>query len=183
MIQITRKIISRHPSSLRVSAPESMSAFNVALIPAGQDVPLDEFTQQLAEILENSSRVLHLNSTRLDHIYGQEGAAQTPLDDPTTPVLDSWMSEQETRYQYILYAADPVWSTWTRRCLRQADRILIVGQSHSDPAPGPIELALKSLEISARTELVLLHSPSVIGPSGTSQWLSQRQVHTHHQVR
>ncbi|UCC53870.1 MAG: cyclic nucleotide-binding domain-containing protein [Anaerolineaceae bacterium] len=183
MIQITRKIISRHPSSIRVSAPDSMSAFNVALVPASQDVPLDAFTQQLAACLEKSSRVLHLSSARFDHIYDHEGTAQTPLDDPMTPVLDSWMSEQETRYQYILFAADPVWSTWTRRCLRQADRILIVGQSHKDPTPGPVELALKSLEITTRTELVLLHSPSVTRPSGTSQWLSRRRVHAHYQVR
>jgi NTE family protein/lysophospholipid hydrolase len=183
MIQITRKIISRHPSSLRVSATDSISAFNVALVPAGQDVPLDAFAKQLAECLEKSSRVLLLSSARLDQLYGHQGAAQTPLDDPTTPVLDSWMSEQETRYQYIFYAADPIWTTWTRRCLRQADRILIVGKSGGDPAPGPVELGLQSLEISARTELVLLHSPSVTRPAGTSEWLSQRQVHAHHQVR
>ncbi len=183
MMQITRKIVLRHPSSLRASAAESINAFNVALIPINQDVPLDEFTQHLAESMASFGRILRLSSARLDHIYGQDGAAQTPLDDPTTPILDSWMSEQETKFQYILYAADPDWSTWTRRCLRQADRILIVGQSGGDPAPGSVELALNMLEVNARTELVILHPASVSRPSGTFEWLSRRQVHSHHHVR
>ena len=183
MIKITRKIISRHPSSLRVSELENMSAFNVALVAADENIPLEEFAQQLAESLGKSSRVLQLSSTRFDQLYGQEAAAQTRLDDPTIPVLDGWMSEQETRYQYILYAADPLWTTWTRRCLRQADRIFIVGRAGSDPTPGPVEVGLKSLAITARTELVLLHSPAVTHPSGTSEWLSHRQVHAHHHVR
>ena len=183
MMQISRKIILRHPSSLRASAAESISAFNVALIPANQDVPLDEFTQNLAESLAGAGPILHLSSARLNHIYGQEGAAQTPLENPTTPILDSWMSDQETKFQYILYAADPDWSTWTRRCLRQADRILIVGQSSGDPTPGPVELALSSLGVSARTELVILHSASVTRPSGTIEWLSRRQVQTHHHIQ
>jgi predicted acylesterase/phospholipase RssA/CRP-like cAMP-binding protein len=183
MMRIARKIVHRHPSSLRVSAVERISAFNLALIPINQDVPLDEFSQNLAAGLESFGRILHLSSACLDRIYGQEGAAQTPLDDPTAPILDSWMSEQETKFQYILYAADPDWSTWTRRCLRQADKILIVGQSGADPTPDLLELGLDSLGVSARTELVLLHPASVTRPSGTSDWLSRRQIHTHHHVR
>ena len=183
MMQITQKIILRHPSSMRVSAVKSISAYNVALISTSPAVSLDEFSQDVAESLAKYGRVLHLSSTRLDQLYGREGAAQTPFEDPTTPILDSWLSEQERKYQFILYTADPAWSTWTRRCLRQTDRILIVGQSGSDPAPGPVESGLKSLGVSARTELVMLHSASVTRPSGTIEWLSRRQVHAHYHVQ
>jgi predicted acylesterase/phospholipase RssA/CRP-like cAMP-binding protein len=183
MMQIARIIIDRHKRSLRLSHARRVRASNLALIPASQDVQLTEFAHQLADCLTEFGSVLHLNSNRLDHIYGKEGAAQTPLDHPTNPVLSSWMSGQETQYQYILFEADPIWSTWTRRCVRQADRLLIVGQANSDPSPGQIETGIQSLGIAARTELVLLHLTNTIRPNGTSAWLNPRKVNSHHHVR
>jgi predicted acylesterase/phospholipase RssA len=106
-----------------------------------------------------------------------------PPDDPTNPILAGWMSDQETLYRYILYAADPTWSAWTQRCVRQADRLLIVGQPGADPAPGRAETAIRSLGATARAELVLLHPPHVTRPTGTAQWLEQRDVRAHHHVR
>jgi len=182
MMQVARGIILRHPSSVRVAAKESISSFNVALVPISPELPLDDLAQRLASGLAEVGPCLHLDSIRLDHIYGREGAAQTHLDDPTAAMLDSWLSEEETKFHYLLYVADPAWTTWTRRCLRQADQVLLVCQSNADPAPGPVELAMGSLGIRARTELVLLHPASVVWPSRTSGWLSRRQVQAHHHV-
>ena len=51
MLRITRKIISRHPSSMRISTMEALNSFNIALLPISKDVTLDEFSRQLAESL------------------------------------------------------------------------------------------------------------------------------------
>lgn len=183
MMQITRTIIERQKKTLKVSPTERPRALTLALIPASQEVPLAEFAHQLAQGLAESGPVLLLDSTRFDGEYGKEGAAQMPPDDPTNPILAGWMSDQETRYRYILYAADPTWSAWTQRCVRQADRLLIVGQAGDDPAPGRAETAIRSLGATARTELVLLHPTHVIRPTGTALWLDQRDVRAHHHVR
>lgn len=183
MMHITSILIDRHKRSLRLSRAQRTRAINFALVPANAEMELTEFTRQLAENLEAYGSVLHLSSTRLDQIYGKEGAAQTRLDDPTAPILDSWLSEQETKYNFILYEADPTWSTWTRRCDRQADRLLIVGQSEADPTPGPIEDAVQALGTYVRTDLVLIHPDQTIRPTGTSEWLSKREVTTHHHIR
>jgi predicted acylesterase/phospholipase RssA/CRP-like cAMP-binding protein len=183
MMHITRIIIDRHKRSLRIARAPRTRATNFALVPTNPEVQLTEFTHQLVKNLEAFGSVLHLSSTRLDQFYGKEGAAQTRLDDPTAPILDSWLSEQETKYNFILYEADPTWSTWTRRCDRQADRLLIVGQSNADPTPSPIEDAVRALGPTVRTDLVLIHSIDTVRPAGTSEWLSQREVSAHYHIR
>lgn len=183
MMRITRIVIQRQQRVLRAQPVERSRALSLALIPAGEDVPMAEFAHELARGLAQFGPVLQLDRATLDRMYGKQGAAEAAHSDPTSLVLAAWLTEQEARYRYILHVADPAWSPWTERCLHQADRLLIVGQGHGSPAPGPIERAIRSLGITTRTELVLLHRKEVVRPTGTSLWLAQRQVHTHHHVR
>ena len=183
MMKITRIIIKRLKKAARITPTQRTRATNLALVPISQDAELTEFVAQLAESLASFGRVLHISSTRFDQLYGKEGAAQTSFNDPIEPIIDSWLSEQETKHTFILYEADPSWSTWTRRCLRQADRLIIVGQADNDPAPGAIEAAIQSMGVGTRIELVLLHPPNTTRPSGTSEWLRLRNVDAHHHIR
>jgi hypothetical protein len=41
--------------------------------------------------------------------------------------LSLHLAARETRHQLLIYRADPFPSDWTRRCLRQADLVLLVG--------------------------------------------------------
>jgi predicted acylesterase/phospholipase RssA/CRP-like cAMP-binding protein len=183
MMRITRIVVRRQQRMLRAQPVERARALSLALIPAGEGVPVAGLAQQLADSLVPFGPVLQLDRARLDRMYGKEGAAEAACDDLTSLVLAAWLTEQETRYRHILYVADSTWSAWTERCVRQADRLLIVGQGHRSPTPGPVERAIRSLGITTRTELVLLHGEDVVQPSGTSLWLAPRQVHTHHHVR
>src|SRR5690606_17188272 len=71
-------------------------------------------------------------------------------------------------------------NAWTERCLRQADRTVLVARAGSDPTPGEFERRL-----SARSELhlVLLHPRDAARPQGTAAWLAERHVRAHHHVR
>jgi NTE family protein/lysophospholipid hydrolase len=79
--------------------------------------------------------------------------------------------------------ADNEWTPWTRRVLRQAYRVLIVGRAGDDPAPGPIETGANDMGFTARRELVLLQADDRAQLTGTQAWLAPRQVATHHHVR
>jgi predicted acylesterase/phospholipase RssA/CRP-like cAMP-binding protein len=181
MMRLTRLIVERQQRGLRLSPVKPCRA--LALVPASQEVPLAGFAQGLAESLSAFGPVLLLDASRLDQAFGKEGASQTALDDPTGLVLSGWLAEQETRYRYILYAAEPTWSPWTRRCASQADRLLVVARAEADPTPGPVEEAIVVQRLTARKELVLLHLPHVTGPSRTTRWLAPRQLHGHHHLR
>jgi predicted acylesterase/phospholipase RssA len=184
MAQIARFIVRRvragERGGARAASGPGPNAFVV--IPAG-DVPLDDFTHHLAEALASLGSTLCLSSADCERALDQPGVAQSDDDHVASTTLIGWLSEQEARYRYIVYQADRAWSPWTRRCLRQADRVLIQGHASADPAPRPIETALWSLASPPRAELVLLHPDSARRPTRAGQWSAQRRIHTHHHVR
>lgn len=108
------------------------------------------------------------------------GAAQTEPDDVLSIILHSWLQEQEHRYRHILFVADGEWSEWTRRCLAQSDRILLVGPAGGDPAIRTLE---RYCNPRTRKELVLMHDDGTAEPSGTLAWLAARDVAAHHHLR
>jgi predicted acylesterase/phospholipase RssA/CRP-like cAMP-binding protein len=181
MTQIARFIVKRVRTVERGAGSASASAF--AVIPASSDVPIAEFTRRLAAALAAFGPTLHLSGEECDRALGQPGAAQATDDHPSSIDLAGWLSEQETRFHYIVYEADPTWSPWTRRCLRQADRMLVLGRAAADPAPGQVEVAARDAGVKARAELVLLHPDSARLPIGAGRWIGLRHAHTHHHAR
>jgi len=183
MTQIARIMIKRRQRAVRARREDSVIAMTIALVPTGPDAPLAEFGQALAGTLEGFGPTLHLSASRLDDAYGKPGVSQIHEEHATNVVLAAWLNERERQYRHIVYETDRTWSPWTQRCLRQADCILLVGQAHSDPAPGPIERAMRDMKAMARVELVLLQPVGTKWPSGTSSWLGPRDVQAHHHVR
>lgn len=185
MMQIARSAARRaQTASPGVSSEEATpTTISFVLVPTHPSRPTSDFGQKLARELGTFGPTLHLSSQSFDRLYGKEGAAQTQPDDPTHTALVAWINEQERAYHYLLYEADPSWSAWTQRCVRQADRILLLGKADDEPAPGDIEAAIQALTLKARQELVLLHPAGVERPTSTATWLEDRHVHAHHHLR
>jgi predicted acylesterase/phospholipase RssA/CRP-like cAMP-binding protein len=181
MLQIARAVIAHAPSPAR--GDSSATTITFALIPAGPTAPLADVARRLVDALSAFGPTLHLSGERLDALFGRHDAAQTDVDDLQDVALKSWLTEQEAIYRYLVYEADRTWSPWTRRCLRQADRTLIVGRAGADSAPGEVERGARAAGGHARAELVLVHPDDCPRPAGTAAWLDQRDLHTHHHVR
>ncbi|MFQ5578816.1 MAG: patatin-like phospholipase family protein, partial [Anaerolineae bacterium] len=84
-----------------------------------------------------------------------------------------------------LYEASAELTPWTRRCVRQADRVLIIANAGDDPAPGRLETALLSprpAHAAPGLELLLLHPDKSRPPARTERWLAPRQVAQHHHL-
>jgi lysophospholipid hydrolase len=167
MLQIARLVARRTQPPIRTGNTGN-DVTNLVLIPAA---------------LAQYGSALYLDAWRFDNAVGKDGAAQTPESDPANVALLGWFNQQTTRYRYTIYLADHTWSEWTRRCVHQADRLLIVGQAGADPTPGLLEQALTTVDGKARSELVLIHPDDTERPSNTLTWLTPRQVFTHHHVR
>jgi predicted acylesterase/phospholipase RssA/CRP-like cAMP-binding protein len=182
VLSIARKFVQQQLSIQSVSR-EASREVSLALVPCSPGVPLSHFAQRLAQIFNGLGCTLHLSSQRFDDLYGKPDASQTASSDPINPSIVAWLSDREVSCNYLLYEADPAWTPWTRRCLRQADRIVLVTQANGDPTPGEIELAMQSPPLKVRQELVLLWPERVEQPVGTSKWLTLRQVHRHHHVK
>jgi NTE family protein/lysophospholipid hydrolase len=184
-LHITRTLINRLRKT--IASPSFASTVrNIAVVPHGPEVPLQDFTNRLVSALDPVASTLHLSSERLDKLLGSPGIAQVPEDHPHRVRLASWLDEQETRYRYLIYETDMTPSPWTERCIRQADQILLVAQARANPAPGQIEAALLhqgSALTSTRRTLVLIHPDGSALPSGTSRWLAGRSVERHYHLR
>jgi NTE family protein/lysophospholipid hydrolase len=181
MLQIARLVARRAQPTLGRPVPSPAATF--ALVPAGPDVPLAAMAAALADALASLAPTLLLDAERLDTALGRPGTAQTPPAAPTNIALSGWLSQRAASYRYVVYLADPHWSEWTRRCLRQADLVLIVGRAGDDPTPGQIEQAMAEMGVQARTDLLLIHPDDTAQPSGTRAWLEPRTLFTHHHAR
>ena len=141
------------------------------LLPCAAGMPLPVFGRALAEALDRFAPTIYVTSDTLDAALGP-GAAQAPLNDMRNAQIASWLTELEVRYQYVIYEATPEVSEWSRRCVRQADRVLLVGMAGAAPQPRAHETALLAGG-EQRVDLVLLQSAGA-APWNAADWLAAR---------
>jgi len=157
----------------------------LAVVPAGRSALPERFLDQLADALERSGTALVVSSRTIDRALGED-ASDTPLADARNGRIVDWLQSTERAHRLVVYEADPTPSNWTRRCLRQADRVVLVARAGDHPGLGAVEEDLLGRDLpatEARRELVLLHDHGAGEPVATAAWLSRRHVAAHHHVR
>lgn len=183
MLHFTQNIIRRQQRTQNI-APSQIkhTCLTIALVPVHGTVPAS-FAQSVSAELAKHGATMLVDTTRFDHEFGLADAAQTDTDAPLSAVIAGWLSNLENDFDTLLYVAEPGWTPWTRRCLRQADRVYLVADTTQSPDLTRTEQAVRELYPNLATELVLLHPPATKNPSGTSSWLSQRSIRAHHHLR
>lgn len=179
------RIIVLRLRNLELGRAAAEQVSTLALVPTSPDVPLEELAALLAASLGTPDQVLHLNAAKLEAQLGP-GASRLDGGDERSRRVVEWLNTREGKHRTILYEADLTATPWTRRCLRQADRILLVGLANGSPAPGEIEFELDALRArltAPKCELVLLHEPGTRQIRNTRAWLEARQLDAHHHVR
>ncbi len=185
LLHISRSIIERlrEPTTGR----HKKNITNLCLLPISASLDAAGFSSQLREALSMHGSVTCIDSVRVDAELGVPGIAQCTRGESTQHRrLTSWLEELESNYRFVLYLPDPVDSEWTHRCLRQADEVLLIGESGQSPDLHPLEIRyLQGRErlSSAGQTLALLHSPATNVPSGTAAWLEHRALNFHHHLR
>lgn len=161
------------------SRPTGSNFTTVALLSVTDDVPLQAFTMELYHGLTSIGPVSHLTSELVRKSLGP-----TALEKQSEYRLCSWLAQQEDQHRIVLYQCDNHFSTWTQRCIRQADCILIIALADSEPSVGNVEKQLEHLAIRTQKELVLLHKPDSLKPQNTVLWLNMRSwCSSHHHIR
>ncbi len=183
MGRVARIIVERQQRVMQGAKHPATASLAITLLPAANTRDVFQFAQELSSALAQFGTSLVLNSDLFDEHYGEKGAAQTPTDDVRNLTIVACMSELDARNKFILFVADPQPSAWTRRCIGQADRVLIVADPAQDPKPSPAEKLLDQLDVPVRSELVLWHPPQTEAPQGTMAWLETRQLDAHHHMR
>ncbi|MCC7370242.1 MAG: patatin-like phospholipase family protein [Chloroflexi bacterium] len=184
LMVLTRRIIDRLKETSASRAPVTMPR-TIAVIGASPNVPLGELSAELARALSTHGKTSYVNSAlAASHLRVDQDELDDAIDDSGR--LAHWLDDLELKHRTVLFEADAHPSAWTRRCIRQADRVLIVGRAGGPPTEAEIGARLHQVGADGpdiRRELVLLHPEGATRPVNSKRWLDVVPCTTHHQVR
>jgi NTE family protein len=158
----------------------------VCVLAVSDGVDVSGFAERLVSALGRWGVATLETSARIDARFGAGASACAGAEGETGQKLSLWLDDIEFWHEYVVLAADACDSPWTRRCLRQADALLLLARAAAAPALHPLEerhLAGARPATAARQTLVLLHDDGAAHPRGTPAWLERRPVDAHVHVR
>lgn len=184
MLQLARLIVmrashqghGRHRDALRTTR-------TLALVPAHDNPPsLTDLATSLSRSLATQGQVRILNAEAVESELG-EGFSTTLFEESerNTKLL-GWLNDLEAENRFLIYQSDPQMSPWTRRCIRQADRILLVADSEHQSVASECADYIKSNVIQAPVELVLVHKGGRIEPCPVEAWRKSSSALSHHHL-
>jgi NTE family protein len=148
----------------------------IALIgTSGTPVP-EAFRKKLTRALSRIAKILVIDAGTLAELFPEESNFEAHA-------VTSWLNQQEARYDYILYFAQRGLTPFSRKAIRQADQVILVGryQALLESKLSTLESFAFEIHPTSARRLVLLHKThSPI--SGTSRWLDLRPVALHHHL-
>jgi NTE family protein len=160
----TPMVVGQNPTVVRT----------VAVMQAGASPPPHAFVDALRAVFGAAGRAVFLTEHEIvEHLPG------AALDDPAT---SSWLNSLEADCDFVFYIADSALTDWTRKCIRQADALLLVAAVGSSAALNRSEQFAFSIHPTSARRLVLLHPARSELASDTSRWLALRDVFMHHHV-
>jgi NTE family protein len=193
-----QELVARHPGAMlpltrtlarwirepQGSRSRGVATTTLAFVPLGHDVPIGWLAASVRDALAAQGSALHVDPSFVDrHISA--GAAAADERSAQHDRVSAWLDKLEMENHFLIYQAENGSPAWTRRCIREADRIVFVARAHGDrrEARRLIAQLLGDAERGgAREELVLLHTGQA-APSGTAAWCTLRPFSGHHHVR
>lgn len=168
LFSITQLIIQRLRKAIRSEA-SGASVRTIAVVPGGPGEGPPALARYLTSVFSELRVTRLVSATDVD---------ETISDGDMTRHLH----DLETNNDLLVYLADPVPSSWTERCLRQADRVLLVVEAQEAATRTDVERRLLTPHNIA-ADLVLLQPDHAGVPEGAPRWLAARTVRRHHHVR
>ncbi len=183
-VHMARIIIERLKRSSTRSAVRKPATVCLLAITDGFD--LRKLGEDLVHAMDRWGVSTMESSATINARFGDGAAETTQSDSDIHHKVTTWMDDVEFWNEFVLLLTDPTDTEWTRRCLRHADEILLVGRADAPVEISKIERQLCMGEgriTGARQTLVLLHDADRKALTGTEKWLDRRPVDAHFHVR
>lgn len=179
--QIAIQLASRQRQDSDSKTPATIRT--IAVLPIGTSETARSFSAELAKALTHWGKSLHV-----DRIYAQQQCADlvdsVPIDGAET-LLGALLDRLERNYPVIVYRADSELNSWTERCVRQADLILVAVTTELNEATAHLARVrdyFTSRAITARVELVYLHGSEANSAKPTSARGQLPSAADHHHI-
>lgn len=178
LLALTQLVIKRS----RQQSSKVKHQGTMAVIPATAGVSAIQLAEALIENLGGWPSARLVTSAHVDALFA-DSASQTPMDHSSEDIrLRTWLASLEDLHTYIIYAGDDDHGPWSLRCLRQADRVLMLAEAARKPDNIPVLDSLKARGLVAPIELVLLRSEGDPSPY-TLLWREQTGARAHYFVQ
>ncbi len=182
MLHVARTLVSRlSPAGGELGGRSAVST--VAVVPLHGGAPLGRFARKLSDALGQFGTVFHTDAESTDAAVG-EGSAQVGFGEGEGK-LTAWLHDQEIAHDFVVYEADPRLTRWSRRCIRQADRVLLLAEAGADSSMCEVDEYLSHrIETgrAAEREMILLRGAGGSYEDKVSAWLEGRGLLGHHHV-
>jgi NTE family protein len=147
----------------------------ITLIRAGEAAIPPDFIRQFTDAFAAASAMTFVIDAAKAEKLLPKGVA---LDSAEATQL---FNELESKYDYLIFIADPELTPWSQKAIRHADLVLGVGVHAANPNPNRLEQHVAEFVLPEARRLVLLH-PHHAPITGTARWLRWRSVAMHHHV-
>ncbi len=132
LLALSRTIIKRLRQNLRLSRlAQAQRPSTFAVLPAHPGIDARAFAAAFCAAVDHGRSRL-LDSTIVAGALGDiNPLARSEVSDERT--LIAWLHTQEHAWRHLVFLADAECTPWSLRCMRQADRILIVADPRDPP--------------------------------------------------
>ena len=154
-----------------------------ALIAADPELDLRDLAQALLDGLADEGGGRIVGRTEVEDAFGRAERADARRGEAAGAVLADWLDRLEREHERLVYLTDPGATPWNERCLRQADRILVVGRGDRPDASARLAETVRGLAPDTPLELLRLRPDDQERPTGTAAWLDALRPDRHHQLR
>lgn len=167
---------------LKAAAASQRRAQSIAVIGIDDRVDLDTCVDRLTGAFGRvGAAVDRIDARVVDAALGR-GVASTPFSTAAENYrLTDWLAAREQRSGSVLYVADAADGAWFERCLRQADRIVVLAQASPAARATAASERLRSLQLRVPIHLVLLR-PAGSAAGDVLGWRRETGAEAHHFV-
>ena len=153
----------------------------IALVPHRDYAPVAYLAELFPQAMQRQGRAIVLTSEAFESRFSPRVRAQVAPDHPHHHRILEALHDLEQCADVLVLVADPAMTEWTARCIRHADRVVVVARPSDEANPAPLEQHAAGLE--RPVELVLVHPSETVQPSGTQRWLRPGRFESHHHLR
>jgi NTE family protein len=172
MVTLARRLADTLAGEDQAAPPHPRT---IAVINAGPWPVPEVFRRELTRALVRYGEVATIDANSVAIAFPEDPMLES--DEVTT-----WLNKQELRYHYVLYFADAELTPFSRKAIRQADQLILVGKHEIGGARiNALENFSFDIHPPAARRLVLLHDARGL-VSGTARWLDQRPCAMHHHM-
>jgi NTE family protein len=155
---------------------------SLAIVPATPTASARLVAERLVAVLSKQGETQLVDLRLIEQSFDADDREAMRADTAAARRLIEYLNALEAQDVQPVYLADAGSQPWVRRCMRQADRVLLVINAADREPPGAMLEALQSSGTRATVELVIVRAAGM--PAGpVLDWKRQARASAHYFVR